>query len=136
MSERKPPGVSFESWVDRQIREASERGEFENLRGAGRPIPGLDGPHDDLWWVKQKLRREQVSWLPPSLVVRKQAEDAIAAVARAGSEAKVRRIVEELNEKIREAIRSPSDGPPVDLVPFDVERVVERWRSARDVRDL
>ena len=31
MTERKPPGVSFESWVDKQIREAEARGEFAEL---------------------------------------------------------------------------------------------------------
>jgi hypothetical protein len=38
MTERKPPGMSFESWVDKQIREATERGEFDGLPGAGKPI--------------------------------------------------------------------------------------------------
>ncbi len=33
MTERKPPGVSFETWIDKQIREATERGEFAHLSG-------------------------------------------------------------------------------------------------------
>ncbi len=44
MTERKPPGVSFETWIDKQIREAADRGEFDNLPGAGKPIPDLDKP--------------------------------------------------------------------------------------------
>ena len=39
MSERKPRGVSFESWVERQVREARERGAFDDLPGAGKPLP-------------------------------------------------------------------------------------------------
>lgn len=39
MTERKPTGQSFESWVDKQIREAAERGELADLPGAGRPLP-------------------------------------------------------------------------------------------------
>ena len=39
MTERKPPGVSFESWTDRQIREAEARGEFAELPDAGRLTP-------------------------------------------------------------------------------------------------
>jgi hypothetical protein len=58
MTERKPAGVPWESWIDRQIRRAEERGEFDDLPGAGRPIPDLDKPFDELWWVKDKLRRE------------------------------------------------------------------------------
>ena len=52
MTERKPPGVGFETWVERQIREATERGEFDNLPGAGKPVADLDKPHDELWWIK------------------------------------------------------------------------------------
>ena len=55
MTARKPPGVGWESWIDKQIREAEERGEFEDLPGAGQPIPDLDKPFDELWWVKNKL---------------------------------------------------------------------------------
>jgi hypothetical protein len=33
--------MPYESWVDRQIREAIERGEFDNLPGQGKPIKGL-----------------------------------------------------------------------------------------------
>lgn len=75
MTERKPLGTSFESWVDRQIREASERGEFDNLPGSGKPIPDVDESYDELWWVKQKMRRENLSYLPPTLALRKRAED-------------------------------------------------------------
>jgi hypothetical protein len=35
MTERKPPGVSFDGWVDKQIREAEQRGEFSELPGFG-----------------------------------------------------------------------------------------------------
>ena len=33
MTERKPPGVSWETWIDRQIREGMERGDFDGLAG-------------------------------------------------------------------------------------------------------
>ncbi|MEV4218944.1 DUF1992 domain-containing protein [Nonomuraea sp. NPDC049725] len=52
MTERKPGGMQFESWVDRQIREAQERGEFDDLPGAGKPLPGADKPYDEHWWIK------------------------------------------------------------------------------------
>ena len=38
MTERKPFGVSWETWIDRQIREGMERGEFDGLPGHGKPI--------------------------------------------------------------------------------------------------
>jgi DnaJ homologue, subfamily C, member 28, conserved domain len=131
MTERKPPGVGFETWVERQLREAAERGAFDDLPGAGKPIPDLDKPHDELWWVKQKLRRENFSYLPPTIALRKQAEEALEAAARAGSEDAVRRIVADINAKIIEGNRKAASGPPLNLAPFDVERVVRDWRDRR-----
>ena len=131
MTERKPPGVGFETWVERQLREAAERGAFDDLPGAGKPIPDLDKPHDELWWVKQKLRRENFSYLPPTIVLRRQAEEALEAAAQAGSEDEVRRIVAAINAKIIEGNRKAASGPPLNLTPFDVERVVRGWRDRR-----
>ncbi|MCG5211852.1 DnaJ family domain-containing protein [Streptosporangium soli] len=133
MTERKPPGVSFESFVDAQIREAMERGAFDDLPGAGKPIPGAGKPYDELWWVKQKLREENLSFpLPRTLALRKEAEEALVAAARARSEGEVRQIVADINEKIVEAIRKAASGPPLNLMPFDVDDVVRRWREGRE----
>ena len=39
MTERKPPGTSWETWIEAQIRVAREQGAFDNLPGAGKPLP-------------------------------------------------------------------------------------------------
>jgi Domain of unknown function (DUF1992) len=135
VTERKPPGVRFETWIDRQIREATERGEFDDLPGSGKPLRDIDRSYDELWWVKEKLRRENVSFLPPSLTLRKEAEDALDAVAMARSEREVRRIVAAVNDKIRAAIRVPPPGPPLDLMPFDEDAVVREWQRRRGDAD-
>ncbi|WP_326795050.1 DUF1992 domain-containing protein [Streptomyces sp. NBC_01808] len=134
MTERKPPGVSFESWIDRQIREAAERGGFDDLPGKGKPLADLDRPYDELWWVKAKMAREQLSALPPSLAVRKEAEAALTAVTSARSEKEVREIVAEVNEKIRAAHRAPAVGPPLKLAPLDADTLVREWREGREGR--
>jgi hypothetical protein len=131
MTERKPPGIGFGTWVERQIQEAAERGEFDNLPGAGKPIADLDKPHDELWWVKDKLRREHLSYLPPTIALRREAEDALAAAHRAGTEGEVRRILADINRKITEGNRKAAEGPPLNLMPFDVERVLRTWRERR-----
>jgi hypothetical protein len=135
MTERRPPGIGFQTWVERQIREAMERGEFDNLPGAGKPLPDLDKPHDELWWVKDKLRREQLSYLPPTLALRKEAEDALAAALGARSERQVRRILAAINRKIVEGNRKAASGPPLNLMPFDVDRVVGHWRERQAPHD-
>jgi hypothetical protein len=120
-----------ESLIDRQIREAQERGEFDNLPGAGKPIPGLSEPYDENWWVKGLLKRENVSVLPTSLALRKESADLPRRLARVRSEASVREMVADLNDRIAQAQRSPVDGPPVVLKRVDVEQVVRLWREHR-----
>ena len=134
MTERKPPGISQESWVDKQIREATERGAFENLPGAGRPLKDADAPYDENWWLKKKLRDEGVAQLPPTLALRKEAEEALRAARRARTESEARRIVTEINGRIREGLARPMSGPPLNLVPYDVERVLAEWREERGAR--
>ena len=131
MTERKPPGVSWETWIDRQIREGMERGDFDGLAGHGKPLADVDRPHDELWWVRNKLQREGVSYLPPTLALRKDVEDARDAIATAASEDEVRALVADINERIRAVNRQATSGPPSNLMPLDVERSVETWRSAQ-----
>lgn len=121
--------AGYESWVDRQIREAQERGEFDNLRGAGKPIKGLDGRYDENWWVKGLLERENLTpVLPGTLSLRKEVADLDSTVAELRTEQQVREIVDDLNHRIRESHRRRVDGPPVVIGTVDVDAVVQRWR--------
>jgi DnaJ homologue, subfamily C, member 28, conserved domain len=132
MTARKPPGMTWETWIDRQIREGMENGSFDNLPGHGRPLPDLDGTHDELWWIRNKLRREQISYLPPTLAIRKELEAALEAAAAAGTEAEVRELVARINARIRHVNATATSGPPSTVAPVDVERIVARWRAARN----
>jgi hypothetical protein len=131
VSPRKSAGIRFETWIERQIREAAERGAFDDLPGSGKPLPGLGKPYDEMWWVKRKLRRENLSYLPPSLALRKEAHEALEGATRAGTEAELRERIGAINDKIRDAIRLGIRGPELNLVPFDVERIVREWRRSR-----
>ncbi|MET9066525.1 DUF1992 domain-containing protein [Streptosporangium sandarakinum] len=136
MTERKPLGVNFETWVDRQIREAAERGAFDDLPGAGKPLPGEGEPYEEMWWIKQKLHSEGLPFpLPGTLALRKKAEEARAAAAEARSEDEVRRIIGEINEEIVEGHRKALSGPPLTLMPFDVEEAVRDWRDRHPARE-
>ncbi|MFI9820831.1 DUF1992 domain-containing protein [Streptomyces sp. NPDC052013] len=133
MTERKPPGVSFESFADKQIRDAEARGEFDRLPGAGKPLPrDVEGTYDELWWVKRKMAREGLSVLPPALALRKEAEDALEAALAAPSERIARKILTEINARIREMMFKPPPGPPLGKKPYDVEDVVRQWRERRE----
>jgi len=121
----------YESWVDRQIREAQERGEFDNLRGAGQPIPGLKDRPDENWWVKGLIEREGIKPpLPPAMALRKEVAELPATVASLRDEAAVREVADDLNARVLDLRRRPSGGPPVFVAGVDVEQVVAGWRAA------
>jgi hypothetical protein len=126
----KKPGETHDRYVERVIREAQEQGEFERLRGSGKPLP-LTGVLEEAWWIKEKLRREKLSDLPDALAIRLEAERVVAEVLRLSDERVVRERLEELNAKIRKINRTHVSGPPTTLAPLDVEAVVARWRAAR-----
>ena len=134
MTERKPARMDFDSWIDQQIREAQERGEFDDLPGKGKPIRGLEQPADEMWWVRGWLQREGVTVQPPAAIgLRKEVQDLQDRLEREPTEARVRAVVEELNGRIRQANRMPPiDGPPTTVAPLDVDVVVERWRARRE----
>ena len=124
--------MRFESWAERQVREAIERGEFDNLPGAGRPLPGLNGRDDEDWWVKGFLEREKISMpLPTSLALRKEIAELPRTLAGVRDEAEVRRLVADLNERIRDSHRRKVDGPPLVLRPVDLEATVADWHNNR-----
>lgn len=122
-----------ESWVDRQIREAQERGDFDNLPGTGKPLPSLDRDDPD-WWVRRMIEREQLDLsaaLPPALALRKEARTLMDRVHAEFSEEAVREIVDDFNTRLIAALRRPAEGPPIAVRRFDVDEVVAAWRSRR-----
>jgi hypothetical protein len=46
-----------ETLADRIIREAMEAGEFDDLPGLGKPIPGAGTVDDEMWWVRSWVER-------------------------------------------------------------------------------
>lgn len=131
MTQRKPPGVTWETWIDRQIRLGMEAGAFDGLPGAGAPLPDLDQPRDEMWWVRQKVRRENLAHVPPTVQVRRELDEALAAIAAAPSEQAVRDIVAAINRRVRWVNSRPVVGPPSTVAPLDADAEVEAWRERR-----
>ncbi|MDO9380117.1 MAG: DUF1992 domain-containing protein [Nocardioidaceae bacterium] len=120
-------------WVDHQVRQAIARGDFDDLPGAGKPIPGLGGTHDPNWWVKQLIEREQITGvLPPALALRTEHAELDARLDRQGSEQEVRRVLEDFNARVVEARRQLLGGPPVITPTRDVDHEVAAWARRRD----
>src|SRR3954453_7442741 len=119
-------------WVDLQIKQAMERGEFDNLPGAGKPIKNLGTQHDPDWWIKQLIEREKITGvLPAALQLRKDDAELDAQLDRHTAESEVRRLLEEFNARVMKARYTPVDGPPLVTMPRDVDAEVDAWRERR-----
>ena len=122
--------MQFENWIDRQIREAMERGEFDNLPGAGKPLE-LDSSED--WWIKAKIKRENLApVLPTALSLRREVERLPETLADVPTEEAVRAIVD--------AVRSPNPPRhlPLGNAAYDVgtgrlESLLKEFRAGEAV---
>jgi hypothetical protein len=133
VTERKPAGLNFTSWIDQQIQEATERGAFDNLPGAGQPLPSRGGEDAAQAWLRDYLRREGVpaqDALPTPLKLRKERERLAETVQDLPSEQEVREVVKELNDRIAGWRRFPH-GPPIFVPLADAEAMVSRWREGQ-----
>jgi hypothetical protein len=134
MTERKPPGMSFESWVDAQISRGMARGDFDDLPGAGKPLPLRSGDDSMVAWVIDKARQENLDvfgMLPPGLALRKEKEDLPRRAAALPSEVAVRALVEDFNDRVRLFWRRPQDPPVVPVGLADTDALVAEWLSSR-----
>jgi hypothetical protein len=118
-------------WVEFQIRKAMERGEFDNLPGAGKPLD-LPDRHDPDWWVKRLIEREKISGVaPPAIGLRREDAELRDTLDREVREDGVRRVVDEFNRRVVEARRQLQGGPPVVTRLRDPDAEVEAWRERR-----
>lgn len=131
MTREKPPDKSWDVWIEQLIQEAKDAGEFDQLEGKGKPIPGVEGPYDPDWWVKKLLEREKVSLLPPALELLRKVEAELARIWAAPREDDVRARVQALNAEIAGVNARVAVGPPTRLAPLDADSVVGEWRARR-----
>jgi hypothetical protein len=129
----------FESLVERQIREAQERGEFDNLPGAGKPLKGIGGADDPDWWVKAMMQREGLDMadaLPPVMALRKEGAGFPLSLLDLRTEESVRAVLEDYNRRVKLDRLRPAAGPfpPMLARTVDVEEVLGQWRALRAER--
>jgi hypothetical protein len=133
MSQNSDWASRFESALDRQIRAAEERGEFDDLPGKGKPLASESVPYRPDWWVNQVVEREHAGAyaIPPALALRKIADDLNAGATKLTTERDVRAAVEDYNERADVARQLPQEGRAVVLPRLDADAIVEGWRAAR-----
>lgn len=104
-----------------------ERGEFDNLSGAGKPLRNLARDGDD-WWIKAKLEREGFEPpLPGALALRKERSEIQQTLADVADEDQAQELIEALNRRIRESYLR-QEKPFVHVPTLDVDAVLDEWR--------
>ncbi len=122
-------------WVEAQVQAAIDRGEFDDLEYAGKPIPALQQPYDPDWWLKRLAEREDVSGaMPPALALRKEDAELLEAIDALTTEDAVRAHLDDFNARVRDARRQLLGGPPVVTPLRDVEAEVAAWHDRRAAR--
>lgn len=136
------------SWLEydlaeQKIREAMERGEFDDLPGAGKPID-LGNPDDPDWWIRRKLDEERlrdeldgVDAAPVHEVfaLRREAAGFPESLRAFGDEQRVREVLADYNARVKRDRLHPSLDLPatmtrVVIAPLiDVDDMVRRWRE-------
>jgi hypothetical protein len=129
----------WESAVEKQIREAQERGDFDNLPGAGKPLDLSDSGDPD-WWVKRFAEREKLDLgaaLPGALALRKEAAGYPESLVDVRAEEQVREILQDYNKRVLADRLRPAIGnlPPALAKTIDVDEMVARWRPLRAQRE-
>ncbi|MEV8378508.1 DUF1992 domain-containing protein [Kribbella sp. NPDC056861] len=136
MTQRKPPGMKTEDWVEAQIKQAQNRGDFDGLPGEGKPLPKLADAHDPDWWVKDFIRREKIetdALLPPSVQLRKEKQALQEKLAVLRTETEVRDYLQDLNRRILLQIRDAT-GVVVPVGPVDEEEMFAQWLEGHEAR--
>lgn len=126
----------FESPVEKQIREAQERGDFDDLPGAGKPLD-LGDLNDPDWWVKRLAKREQLDLggaLPGALGLRKEASGFPESFADVRREEQVREILHDFNKRVLADRLRPAVGrlPPAIAKTVDIDDLVRQWARLRE----
>ncbi len=117
--------------VERRIVEAMQRGEFDNLPGAGKPLHIESPPpkNEDLWWALKIMRQAEV--VPDEIRYRKRIDELRREVAAADSEQKALAAVRALNDQIRKLNRMGTNVIPTTLTTFDEANLLAQWRRGR-----
>jgi len=127
--------VDRAAYIESAIQVAIRRGDFDDLPGAGKPIPGLGDHHDPDWWIRRKIETENLTGLgPPALMLRVEDRELDDQLDLLGRESDVRDVLEDFNRRVVEARRQLLGGPPVVTAPRDVDAEVAAWAERRAAR--
>lgn len=132
---RAPTPRETAAYIETAIQQAIRRGEFDDLPGAGKPIPHLGATHDPDWWIRRKIETENLTGLGPAALTLRVEDARLREVLDAlQREDEVRDALDDFNRRVIEARRQLLGGPPVVTPTRDVEDEVHQWHARRAER--
>jgi hypothetical protein len=121
--------------VEEKIRAAQQRGAFDNLPGAGKPLD-LGDVNDPNWFVKSLIRREKIdpdTLVHPTVLLRRERDTFPDALFDLRTEEQVRAVLEEFNDRVKAEWRRPQVGRSLPVIArlVAVEPMVDKWGEHR-----
>jgi DnaJ homolog subfamily C member 28 len=137
-------GPSWESLIDRQIREAMEEGSFDNLPHQGEPLPNDENPHAAEWALAFHVLKN-AGFAPPWIEADKEVRELLArrdaileraakaapptSMARQRDQASLERLVAEANAAIAR-LNSEAPSPRQHRRPLVLAEEIARYEVA------
>jgi hypothetical protein len=130
-----PTAEQRAAFVEVSIQQAVRRGDFDDLRGAGKPLADLGRTNDPDWWIRRKIETERLTGLgPPALTLRVESKVLHETLDSLASEGAVREHLDDFNKRVIDARRQLLGGPPVVTATRDIDDEIEQWRHRRTAR--
>jgi len=116
-----------DGWLEKAIAEAVDRGDFDDLAGAGRPIERLDRVYDPSWWAKGFVTRERAR--DAGVALQAEVARALPVLLATADLGEVRARVAQWNGDIARINRELDARDQIQDV--DLEDVEGRWARLR-----
>ena len=117
---------AFQKIVEKKIREAQQKGEFENLPGCGEPMTLEDDSH-----IPEELRLtykilKNANCLPPELQLRKEIRQMEDMLDQIPDEKEKYRYIKRLNYKVMQLNMMGKSSPLLDETEIYYEKLVDK----------
>lgn len=124
---------AFRRLAERRIEEAMREGKFDNLPGRGQPLELDPMPAEEnarlTWWCLRILKNNDFT--PEEVLYRKAVDHLKAALSAATDEARVERLVGQINDLVRKLNTLGTNAINLGIAPVCRETELRRLRERR-----
>ena len=119
--------IVFQKIIEKRIKEAQEKGEFDDLPGHGEPLKIEDDSHipEDLRLAYKILKNADC--LPPELELKKEIRQMEDMLGNIPDERERYRYLKKINFKIMQLNMMGKKSPLLDETQIYYKKIVDRW---------